>query len=827
MIFSTAPWFENGPAFRVALFSLLAGLVFSITGCATPDTATAKPATPPPARTEAPPPPAILPPQLAPAAQDTPWPRTLRSGDLTFKVHQPQPEKWDGLRLTGLAAVSVQKDGAPKAEHGVLKLAVNTVVDKGERLVYLSDLEITEALFPGDANRGRAYAARLKELVPKEIKTISLDRLETTLATIQEKRQAGTAARLKNTPPRFVFSTKPAMLIRIEGKPVYRPVEGIALESVLNTHAVVLRDAAGRHYLHLFDGFMEAPALSGPWAVSAQPPVAAAQAAAQLVKARGADLLEGPQDPATGKRPSLKETAPPAIHIAEVPTELIVTTGEPRYVAIAGGALEYVENTTGNIFRDRGTGKIFVLTSGRWFRAASLQGPWEFVPASQLPADFARIPDDSPKENVKASIPKTPQAQEARIANSIPNMARVPPSQTTMAPLAIDGEPEIKPIPGTSLSYVVNTPAAVIRVSDKQWYALDKGVWFTAAGLNGPWKVADSVPAVIYAIPPESPLHYVTYVRIYGVMDDGDILVGYTPGYYGTVVSADGTVVYGTGYSYPAYVSNTVYVSQPSTYGCGCDMAWTPWGGWAFGFAMGWAIFDDDYYHHYHYGYYPPAPRWGPYGAYWNEYGGATAWGPGGWAGTTGNVYRQRGDWSGVTRGSAGYNAYTGNEWARQYGRAYNSRTGTQAAGHRGTVNNVYTGQTVSGGRVVGYNPNTGQVGSAAGVRGDSGAALRVGDDVYAGRNGNVYKRDGGDWSQVSGQSASSVRDSRQVNSLNQSYGGRELGSQRYDSFQASRPPSGSVQRSYNSGGARSGGFSGGMRGGGGARGGGGRGRGP
>lgn len=812
-------------AARLAALSALTGVTFFLAGCATreiaPPAGSATPAPPAAAqRMETPPPLAVAPP-AAEAEQDKPWPRTLRSGDLTFKVHQPQPEKWDGLRLTGLAAVSVQKDGAQKPEHGVLKLAVNTVVDKGERLVYLSDLEITEALFPGDANRGREYANRLKELVPAQIKTIALDRLEATLATIQEKRHAGTAARLKNAPPRFVFSAKPAMLIMIEGKPVYRPVEGSAYESVLNTNAVLLRDASGRHFLHLFDGFMEAPALQGPWTVSVSPPAAAAQAATQLAKSRGADLMEGPQDPATGKRPSLKETVPPVIHVADTPTELIVTAGEPRYAAIPGTALEYVENTTANVFRDTKAGKSFVLTSGRWFRAASLQDPWEFVPASQLPADFARIPDDSPKENVKASVPKTPQAQEARIANAIPNMNRVNPKEITLTPLAIDGDPVIKPIPGTSLSYVVNTPAAVIRVNDKQWYALDKGVWFAAMSLNGPWKVTDSVPAVIYAIPPESPLHYVTYVRVYGVMDDGDILVGYTPGYYGTVVSADGTVVYGTGYSYPAYVSNTVYVSQPSTYGCGCDMAWTPWGGWAFGFAMGWAIFDDDYYHHHHYGYYPPAPRWGPYGAYWNEYGGTTAWGPGGWASTSGNVYRQRGDWSGVSRGSTGYNAYTGNEWARQYGRAYNSRTGAQAAGHRGTVNNVYTGQTVSGGRAVGYNPNTGQVGSAAGVRGESGAAVRVGDDVYAGSNGNVYQREGGSWNQVGGQSASTVRDSRQADSLNRDYGGRELGSQRYDSFQASRPPSGSVQRSYNSGGGAR------MSSGGSMRGGGGRGRGP
>jgi len=45
-----------------------------------------------------------------------------------------------------------------------------------------------------------------------------------------------------------------------------------------------------------------------------------------------------------------------------------------------------------------------------------------------------------------------------------------------------------------------------------------------------PWVVAASVPAVIYTIPASSPLHYVTYVRIYEATPQV-VYVGYTPGY--------------------------------------------------------------------------------------------------------------------------------------------------------------------------------------------------------------------------------------------------------------------------------------------------------
>ena len=40
---------------------------------------------------------------------------------------------------------------------------------------------------------------------------------------------------------------------------------------------------------------------------------------------------------------------------------------------------------------------------------------------------------------------------------------------------------------------------------------------------------------------------------------------GYTPGYLGTVVTPDGTVVYGTGYAYQPWIGDTWYAA-PATY---------------------------------------------------------------------------------------------------------------------------------------------------------------------------------------------------------------------------------------------------------------------
>src|SRR5678815_5615193 len=104
-------------------------------------------------------------------------------------------------------------------------------------------------------------------------------------------------------------------------------------------------------------------------------------------------------------------------------------------------------------------------------------------------------------------------------------------------------------IEGTPLQFVANSATPIIKVDEKSWYACQNGVWYVATSVKGPWYVADSVPAVIYSIPSSSPMHYVTYVRVYDA-DSRVVYQGYTPGYLGTVVS-DGVVVYGTGYYYP------------------------------------------------------------------------------------------------------------------------------------------------------------------------------------------------------------------------------------------------------------------------------------
>jgi hypothetical protein len=77
------------------------------------------------------------------------------------------------------------------------------------------------------------------------------------------------------------------------------------------------------------------------------------------------------------------------------PAELIVMDGPPRYAPVEGMTLEYVENTTATVFKEPTDDELYVLTSGGWFRAWTNDGPWQFVPRNELPADIAAVRDDT------------------------------------------------------------------------------------------------------------------------------------------------------------------------------------------------------------------------------------------------------------------------------------------------------------------------------------------------------------------------------------------------------------------------------------------------
>ena len=432
----------------------------------------------------------------APAGGDGNWPKEIVTDQIHLLLYQPQADTWKDNRIEARSAVMMTQLGDPKQIFGMIVMSARTEVDRETRTVSFEDINVKEVNLPSAGSLQPVLLKAVRDSIPEWPKTVSLDRFLADLSINQAQAQVENVP-LKNDPPRIVFSTTPAVLIIIDGEPVYKPVQGTRYTRVMNTPALLLFDSsAGTFYLDGGRWWMSATSLNGPWSVAANPP-------SDIDAIR--DQVKKEDDQEEPSPPTNPNEAPPAVFVSTVPAELVVTSGSPQYAPIAKTHLLSVTNTENDIFMDSKSQQYYVLLAGRWFSAKSTNGPWEWVAGNRIPHDFSRIPPDSPKGHVLAAIPGTEQAKEAVIANQIPQTATVRRSEAKLD-VRYDGPPRFMPIEGTSMEYAVNTISEVIH-AEGRYYAIQHGIWFVADSPLGPWVVADMIPAVIYTIPPSSPLY--------------------------------------------------------------------------------------------------------------------------------------------------------------------------------------------------------------------------------------------------------------------------------------------------------------------------------
>ena len=639
-------------------------------------------------------------PPPAPAPTPSPpkeaWPRQASIDGTSVTVYQPQVESWQNNQLTGRAAVSLQDQASPTPIFGVVWLTSRTEVDKETHQVSLEDMKVAKVNFPSKPEKSADYQAILAKALPEHSKTVSLDRLQASLA-VTKAESATKKLPLNNDPPRIIFSNRSAVLVLVDGKPVLRKVEGSRFMRIINTRSLILFDpTTAKYYLYFMDRWMESSDLESTWAVSAAPPAELEAVKTNLANQHVVDLLD---DPAPELKQELEEGITPVLYVSTTPAELIETRGENQFASIDGTQLLWITNTDDDILYDTAGQNYYVRLSGRWFRAKVLTGPWQFVAGDKLPPDFAKVPENHPKGDILEAVANTPQAQQAVIANSIPQTATIKRGDTTIAP-TYDGQPDFAPIADTQLQYAVNTATPVIRVSDSAYYAIENGVWFTALSAAGPWVVATSVPPAIYAIPPSNPLYYVTYAQVYGFTPDY-VYCGYTPGYFGTCVAPFGCLVYGTGWNYRPWVGSAWY-GRPWSYGYAASIRWSASAGWGFGYSARIG-----------------SPWWGPVG--WGGYH-EGAW-RGGWAGGYGSAYGARyTNVHGSRVNVSSYNAY--NRW------------GAHAVDvHHTSINATNINRT---------NVNRTLINSTS-------VNTRQLNNVYAGADGSVYRRSSTGWERNEG----------------------------------------------------------------------------
>ncbi|MCI0518559.1 MAG: carbohydrate-binding family V/XII [Woeseiaceae bacterium] len=492
-------------------------------------------------------------------AQAIDWPQEITADEGTIVVYQPQPERLVGNVLSARAAMAIELKDNSEPIFGVFWFESTIDTDKEGGTVTIRDIKLTNVRWPDstDATEQR-FTAIVEAAIPATGFEVSLETLSASLESAELEKKS--LEELKNDPPEIVFREELAVLLPYDGEPRYADVENSDYERVLNTPMAVVRKKRSKdHYLYSGKFWYQAKDPMGPWTATDAPPADLAQ------MLQGVKAEEGQPD------------SPPAIVTANKPTELIVTQGTPSWKLVAGEQLLYVQNTESPWLREIATGNMYLLLSGRWYRAKSTYGPWVFVRADELPASFKDIPPASDIGGLRASVAGTEEAEDAMLDAQIPQTAAIKRSEAKLT-VEYDGEPKFEKISGTEVSYAVNTGAQVLQIGTL-YYAVDNGVWFSSASATGPWTVADSIPEdEIQKIPPSSPVYNTTHVHIYESTPEV-VYVGYTPGYMWSFPYY-GVPVYGTGWYYPPYYGH-YYYPRPPTWGF--NVGYNPWTGWSFG----------------------------------------------------------------------------------------------------------------------------------------------------------------------------------------------------------------------------------------------------
>ncbi|MDP4148131.1 MAG: hypothetical protein Q8943_01850 [Bacteroidota bacterium] len=700
-------------------------------------------------------------------AQDSPqdWPKSISTDDGTvIKIYQPQPEAFSDNVLKSRWAISVLQPGKADPVFGTFWSVANVETDRDNRRVIIQSLKVPNVKFPGqpDENFTNGLKATLEAQLPQAAGDLSLDEL---LASLDENTEQKKLSKDLNTSaPRIIYSTRPSLLVLIDGQPKLQANKDWNLDVVVNTPFTIVKNNDGQFYLYGGKHWYTAQSATGPYSPAGNVPsnlqhVQNAVDAANSSNAGYIDSAAAQQDNVVSE-----------IVVSTSPAELIQSDGQPQFTPINGTTLSYVSNSSNDIFQDQ-SGHYYVLISGRWYSSSSLTGGWHYVASNALPADFAKIPEGSPKDNVLASVAGTQAAREAVMDAQIPQTAKVD-RNSASTDVTYNGDPNFAPLQGTDMEYGTNTSSSVI-LDHGVYYTVDNGVWFQGPSPTGPWTVCTQRPDEVDRIPPNSPLYNIKYVYIYDVTPDY-IYEGYTPGYLNTYIYG-GTVVYGTGFYYDPWFGG-YYYPRPWTWGF--NVCYNPWAGWSLGFGYGFGWFNYGY--GFGLGFRHGWGGWGGWGGWWgpHAYRPAYEWNRNRSYGYYGsNFYRNR---------NVFVNNYRTNIYTNRSGViTHNNRNFT---GNRGTngFNRPQGGSNrMNFGRGSTYNNN---YPGRPNVQGNPNRQ----NNVYSDRSGNVFQRNATNnqwqqrqsnrWRPVTGQNQAAIQQN-----LNREQQMRDRGQVRTQNFERAR----------------------------------------
>src|SRR5262249_26980999 len=154
---------------------------------------------------------------------------------------------------------------AEKPALGTVKLEADTKVAVADRLVSFQNMKLAETSFGSLAKENvREIAAQVEKVLGTDERVIGLDRVLANLdkSNIVPKNVEG----IKADPPATFYSTTPAVIVNLDGDPIWSPIKENDLKYAVNTNWDLFQHTpTNTYYLRNNDTWLKAADVKGPW----------------------------------------------------------------------------------------------------------------------------------------------------------------------------------------------------------------------------------------------------------------------------------------------------------------------------------------------------------------------------------------------------------------------------------------------------------------------------------------------------------------------------------------------------------------------------------
>ncbi len=183
---------------------------------------------------------------------------------------------------------------------------------------------------------------------------------------------------------------------------------------------------------------------------------------------------------------------PPKIIYSTKPTSLVIIDGEPKIQLDKDLDADRVVNTPSLIFKEGAQWNMYV--GGIWYKSNSVTSGW--TAETSMSAKVKSI-NDQIKKQEKENNGDNENSEKPEVTDIV--VSNVPTEV-----IQSKGEPVYKPIEGTRLYYVSNSPNNIFKDNSTQnIFILISGRWYTSKSFSGPWTFnePDKLPVDFSRIP--------------------------------------------------------------------------------------------------------------------------------------------------------------------------------------------------------------------------------------------------------------------------------------------------------------------------------------